>query len=247
MEEGCNVVLTGRDEGRGRAAIDELQRAGPGAVVFIGADLSQEEEVERLITEAQEHFGGIDILVNNAAPIDLIRDGRDGDIRTVTTASLDQMLKVGLYGTFWCCKYAIPSLMEGGGAIVNVSSIAGFRAKRHTPVYSLMKGAINALTVQLAVDVAPTVRVNGVVPAATTGTSTVDAVLTKDNDIAKGWRDMTLTRLANVSDVAAAVAFLASDDSGATTGCFIFTEGGQHIWSRSPDLSTEFENHHADR
>lgn len=99
-----------------------------------------------------------------------------------------------------------------------------------------MKGAVNSLAMQLAVDFGPGIRVNGVVVGVTTGTPNADANLAAGGRVAQLWQEAILTRFAHADDVAAACTFLASEDSGATTGSFVYTDEGLACKVALPDL-----------
>jgi NAD(P)-dependent dehydrogenase (short-subunit alcohol dehydrogenase family) len=230
-------VVTGRNAVNGASVVAQITAAG-GTGVYIPADVGVESDVENLMSETVSRYGRIQILVNNAAPVDLMSSGRELPIVEQTTANMQLMFQVGVYGVFWCCKYAIPHLQRaGGGAIVNTTTVAAFRGHPGNPVYAMMKSAVNGLTRQLAVDYAPDIRVNGVVVGVTSGTPQVDAILARNGRTAEAWRAANLTRLGHTSDIAAATAFLASDEAGVTTGSFVFAEGGESVRVALPDLT----------
>jgi meso-butanediol dehydrogenase / (S,S)-butanediol dehydrogenase / diacetyl reductase len=234
--EGASVVVTGRSEDRGNAVAEEIKTSG-GAATFLRADISVEEEVVDLFARASEAFGALHVLVNNAAPMDLMIGGKELPLLQQTTENMQLSFQTGVYGVFWCCKYGIPAMQgAGGGAIVNITTVAAFQGHPGNPVYSMMKGAVTSLTRQLAVDFAPDIRVNGVVVGVTTGPE-ADAILARNGRVAKAWKQANLTRLGHASDVAAAVAFLASDDAAVTTGSFVYVEGGSTIRVNLPDLT----------
>jgi NAD(P)-dependent dehydrogenase (short-subunit alcohol dehydrogenase family) len=236
-EEGAHVVVTGRGAQKGEAVVQEITARG-GTAAFIQADLTVEEQVQQLIAAAVSTFGGLHVLVNNAAPVDLMSQGHELPIIEQTTDNMRLLFQAGVYGVFWCCKYAIPEMLRsGGGSIINTSSVAAFRGHPGTPVYAMMKGAINGLTMQLAVDYAPQIRVNGIVVGVTAGTPQTDAILARGGRTARAWQAANLTRLGHASDIAAAAAFLASEDAGVTTGSFLFAEGGEAVRVGLPDLT----------
>jgi NAD(P)-dependent dehydrogenase (short-subunit alcohol dehydrogenase family) len=236
-EEGALVVVTGRNADRADKVVSGI-REGGGTAHFIRADLEQEEEVQRLIAETVAEFGSLQIIVNNAAPTDLLFKGIGHDsILDATTQDVVDLFKSGVYGLFWCCKYAIPEMRKSeNGAIVNITTVAAFRGHPTTPIYAMMKGAVNSLTMQLAVDFGPNIRVNGVVVGVTTGTPNADHNLAANGKVAAAQRAASLTRLGHANDIAAAAAFLASEDSGVTTGSFVFAEGGVSVRVPLPEL-----------
>lgn len=232
-EEGCKVVVTGRDAGLGQAVVDSITEKG-GTAAWIPANLSDEAQVKGLMDQTVELYGSLRILVNNAAPIDLMSTGSDGPCHTQTTENIEKLFAVGVYGTFWCCKYALPHMMkEESGSIVNMSTVASVRAHPAFSTYSMMKGAVNSLTMNLAVDYGPNIRANAIIVGATSGTGSVDFILEKLGDSYSG---ANVTRLGNAEDMAASAAFLASDDSAVTTGSLIYCEGGEAIKMDVPNL-----------
>jgi 7-alpha-hydroxysteroid dehydrogenase len=147
----------------------------------------------------------------------------------------------GVYGVFWCCKYALPYLMRAdNGAIVNLTTVASFRGQPSMPAYSMMKGAVNGLTRNIAVDYGPNIRCNGVVVGVTRGTDAVDYLLEQMGAEGQGLARAHVTRLGHANDIAAAVAFLASEDSAVTTGMFVFAEGGETVRMTLPDVEEAF-------
>ena len=124
-QEGAAVVVTGRSEGDGRAVEGAIRAAG-GDAAYVQADLSHEDDVIAMVQAAVDRFGALTTLVNNAAPTELMGPGRrDRRVTELENDAWDAIMLVALKAVVWCCKYAIPRMVEsGGGAIVNISSAA---------------------------------------------------------------------------------------------------------------------------
>jgi NAD(P)-dependent dehydrogenase (short-subunit alcohol dehydrogenase family) len=106
--------VCGRNQSAGEAVVESILGDG-GSARFVRVDVSVEDEVRRLVAGAVSGCGGIDVLVNNAMAIDFIGAGGERPIVDQPTESFDYIVKVGLYGTFWATKYAIPAMLEGTG------------------------------------------------------------------------------------------------------------------------------------
>lgn len=173
-------------------------------------------------------FGRLDVLVNNAGA----RAG--GEVEETTDALWDEMIRTNLTSVFFGCRAAVPHLKSsGGGAIVNVGSITGIRGTEKMVAYSASKSGLTSLTSSLALDLAPyNIRVNAVCPAAI-DTRMVAGWLKSASDPDAATRAVIakhpLGRLGRPQEVAAAIAFLASDDAGFMTGLSIPVDGGRSI------------------
>jgi len=154
------VVNYSRSDKDARATVAEIIGLGPDAIAH-KADVSNEKEVTAMIEAVKNRYGRIDVLINNAGTTRFIAHQ---DLDALTDEVWDQILKVNLKGTFYCCRAAAPELRKTGGAIVNVASIAGHRATGSSIVYAVSKAGVLQLTRALAVALAPEVRVNSVSP-----------------------------------------------------------------------------------
>ncbi len=143
-EEGARVVVAARR----RALLDQVvatitDRGGQALAILV--DVSDENQVEHLIQETVNHFGRLDILINNAGI------GGGGRLAVTTTGQFDQVLHTNLRGTFFCCRAGFRQMKKnGGGTILNMSSVAGVQAWAGTGTYSASKHGIMALTKSLA-------------------------------------------------------------------------------------------------
>ncbi len=142
--EGAKVVVAARRLDLCRQTVKQIEQAGGEACVQ-QTDVSQEEQVETLIQETVKRYGRLDILVNNAG---IFGGGRLAD---TSTKAFDQVMNANLRGTFFCCRAGFSQMKkQGGGLIINMSSVAGVQAWAGTGTYSASKHAIMALTKSLA-------------------------------------------------------------------------------------------------
>ncbi|MFN8625222.1 MAG: SDR family NAD(P)-dependent oxidoreductase [Candidatus Binatia bacterium] len=225
-EEGAKVVVTGRDVDRGTRVAQKIQGSGGGAI-FLPADLGRESDVAGLVAGTVQAFGGLNILVNNAAPNDLIAASSDKCLADHTTEEFDAVVKVMLYGTFWCCKYTIPHLLRaGGGSIVNVSSIISTRGFSCVPASTAAKGGMNALTRQIATDYGTRgIRANAIIVGVIIHELTAGMVATPE--LKEAVYNLHLTPRPGVcADVADLVVYLGSDESAFMTACELVLDGG---------------------
>jgi NAD(P)-dependent dehydrogenase (short-subunit alcohol dehydrogenase family) len=236
--EGASIVLSGRNEARGRAAEHAL-RDGNTRAVYVPLDVSREEEVQRVMERAVAEFGALDILINNAGP-----NGDDfgiGAVHDLPTETFDRTMKVGAYGPFWCCKYALPKMIAvGGGTMVHISAVAAVRALPRFAGYALAKSVLEALSRQVANDYASSgIRSNtllvGTVRPDEYDISTLPPDFDSDTlDQAIG-RTTMLGRVGRYTDVAEATLFLASSLSQYITGASLPVDGGALGKMQYPD------------
>jgi NAD(P)-dependent dehydrogenase (short-subunit alcohol dehydrogenase family) len=223
LSAGARVVLADIAQDGARVA-DELSRDG-GDAVFVPADVTSPQDVQRLMAEAQSWGGQIDVLFNNAG----IGPPSDLKVTEIAEEAWNQILAVNLTGVFLCCKYGIPYLVErGGGAVVNTASIAGLRANTALPstAYTVSKAGVIALTRQCAVDYAAQhVRVNAVCPGPI-DTAIIAPYMTDPEVRERFSAKVPIGRIGQPTDVASLVLFLASDESSWITGSAMVIDGG---------------------
>jgi NAD(P)-dependent dehydrogenase (short-subunit alcohol dehydrogenase family) len=219
--EGARVLVTGRDERRGRAV---AARLGPEAW-FVAADLAAPGAPQRLVEAAVERHGRLDVLVNNAA-LDHVRA-----LTQTPPEEVRAVFDVNVFAAIALLQAAADAMRAGGGgAIVNVTSRLASVGRPQMGIYAASKGALLALTRSAAIELAPDgIRVNAVAPGMT-ATPLYDAWLAGCEDPrgaqAESVAGIPQGRVAEPADVAAAIAFLASDDAAHVTGASLPVDGG---------------------
>jgi len=216
--EGASLVLNDREAGALEKFAAEL--AGKGAKArFVPGDVSQEADVRRLMDEAVQAFGGIDILIANAGLIP------EATLESATADLWDRTMATNGRGMFLCCKYAAEVMAKRGkGAIVCLSSISAFAGQPGQAVYGPSKFIASGLTKHLAIDlISKGVRVNAVAP----GTIATPAVARMGKEgIDKVVKLHPIGRMGRPEEVASAILFLASDEASFITGVVLPVDGG---------------------
>jgi 3-oxoacyl-[acyl-carrier protein] reductase len=219
VREGLKVALVDIDQVRLEILKKEIERKR-GKAISILCDITKSSEVNEMVSQVQETFGHVDILLNNAGII------RRGTIETVTEEDWDQVIEVNLKGTFNCCKAVVEMMKQQGyGKIVNVSSIAGKMGDiTSAPGYGPSKAGMDALTKTLARQLAPYgINVNAVSPHAIETEMSAQWSEEKRKEIIAS---IPLGRLGKPEDVAEAVLFLVSDEASFITGEILDVNGG---------------------
>jgi NAD(P)-dependent dehydrogenase (short-subunit alcohol dehydrogenase family) len=224
-EEGARLALADIDEEAGRATLGRVSRPGVEAT-FIQADISREDDARRIAEAAAERFGGIDILVNNAANF------TQKSVEAADVADWRKVLDVNVIGTALVAKFAIPFLKNAkGGSIVNMASQSSVMAQRDFATYNASKGAILTMTKCMALDLAAYgIRVNCVCPGCIL-TSASYREIERLGETFEHWRDRVapahmLNRLGEPREVANAVLFLASEEASFVTAAALMVDGG---------------------
>jgi NAD(P)-dependent dehydrogenase (short-subunit alcohol dehydrogenase family) len=235
--EGAAVGFTGRTAERGREVQSQINDRG-GRALFIRADNGVEVEIAGAVQTVADAYGPLNILVNNAISDD-VASGLDSHVDATDNATFDNILRIALHGTVWASKYAIPSMRAAGsGSIINISASSSIRALPHRPAYHASKGAINALTRQMAADFGSAdIRVNTIIVGFIfTGTPEMTAILSDANSRAAFERNIPLPRLGEPADIAAGVVYLASDESKYVTGTELTIDGGALCHQPLPEI-----------
>lgn len=200
----------------------KLAEAHGNRVLLIKCDVSDVSAVKSMMSQVGDAFGSLDVLVNNAATTNFIAHA---DFEALTEEKWDRMLGVNLKGPFFCVKYAAEMLKAGtGGAVVNISSVAGITGLGSSIAYCATKGGLNTMTKSLARALAPKVRVNTVCPGPIDSRWIREG--TKDWDLQKMTADYPLPRPSQPDDIADAVIYLATGTS-MTTGQLLVIDGGR--------------------
>jgi 3alpha(or 20beta)-hydroxysteroid dehydrogenase len=219
VRDGWRVVVGDVLDERGAAVAAELGDAAR----YVRLDVTDEEQWAAAVELAEAELGPLSALVNNAGII------HSTPVLDETLEAFRRVVDVNLVGTFLGIRAAVPSLLTaGGGAIVNISSIAGLMGGRGTAAYTSSKWGIRGLTKTAAIELAPHgIRVNSVHP----GVIDTEMLAAKRGrtpaDVFEEWRDrLPIQRLGTAEDVAELVVFLASDDAGYMTGSELVVDGG---------------------
>ncbi len=224
--EGANVVIAEINAELGDETAEEITAAG-GSCRFVLTDVADEESIKRMVAETVATFGRIDILVNNAAVF--VLHGIEA-----TVEQWHQSLDTNVIGTSLVSKYAVEEMRKtGGGSIINLGSISSFLGQPNFVTYNATKAAIATMTRCMALDLADDgIRVNAVCPG-TIWTQIVERLTSEAGmdraaaDADPDWGGSCfLKRIADPSEVAAAILFFASDDASYCTGAHLMVDGG---------------------
>jgi glucose 1-dehydrogenase len=232
-EHGANVAINylrrpeeaSDTEEQVHACVTKVQQEGVRDVLVQG-DVSQEDDVVRMVGRTVEELGGLDVLVNNAG-IQISRPSEE-----LSSADFDTVLAVNLRGSFLCAREAIRHFLaeEKGGSIVNISSVHQLIPKPNYLGYSTSKGGMQNLTRTLALEYASRgIRVNGVGPGATV-TPINRAWIEDPEKRAQVEEHIPMQRAGEADEMAGVTAFLASDDAAYITGQTIFVDGGLTLY-----------------
>ena len=215
--ENARVVLVDVDDTRGQALAQEL------GALYLRADVGDKAQVDAAVARTLQEFGRIDVLVNNAGIF------RAADFLQVTEEDFDAVLRVNLKGAFLMGQ-AVARVMagQGGGAIVNMSSVNGVLTIPNIASYNVSKGGINQLTRVMALALAEHgIRVNAVAPGTIATELAAQAVLTSDEARRKILSRTPMKRLGQPAEVADVVAWLASAAASYVTGEIVTVDGGR--------------------
>ena len=227
--EGASVVIASRGEARGAAVLDELRALGS-AAEFVRADVSQPADVEALVAHTLSRFGRMDVAVNNAAAIDV---GVFKPLADYDESEFDAHIGANLKSVWLSMKYEIAHMVaQGGGAIVNTSSVTGLGGAPNSAFYAAAKAAVIALSKTAALEYAPLrVRVNALVPGAfrTPMLEHVFDKMSPGDPIAAEQRYAKMVpmgRIGRPEEAADAVLWLCSDQASYVTGLALIVDGG---------------------
>lgn len=217
--EGANVVVADIDEASGKAAAEEV------GGIFVKVDVTDPEQVEALFKTAYDTYGSVDIAFNNAG----ISPPEDDSILTTGLDAWRRVQEVNLTSVYLCCKAVLPYMRrQGKGSIINTASfVAKMGAATSQISYTASKGGVLAMTRELGVQFAREgIRVNALCPGPV-NTPLLQELFAKDPErAARRLVHIPVGRFADPTEIAAAVAFLASDDSSFMTASEFLVDGG---------------------
>jgi NAD(P)-dependent dehydrogenase (short-subunit alcohol dehydrogenase family) len=230
--EGAAVVVVDRDDNGGQETVDSVKSAG-GRAVHVHADVARTDDCARMVAAAEREFGHLHVLFNNAG----IMDSRDDDAVSTDEDVWDLTMKINAKGVFLGCKHGIPALRRaGGGSIINTASfVALLGAATPQIAYTASKGAVLALTRELAVVHArEKIRVNALCP----GPLRTEMLMKFLNTEQKQQRRLVhipMGRFGTAREIAQAALFLASDEAAFVTGTDFLVDGGITAAYVTPD------------
>ena len=216
LDEGARVLINDIDRSLVEYSAAELG-ASDGQLAFVSGDVSNPEDVRRIVARAREAFGGVDVLVNNA--------GIGGIGKTLLELSQnewDLMIRVDLTSVFVCCQAVVPLMNEQGrGSIINLSSITGIEGTAGSVPYSAAKSGVIGLTKSLAKELAQQrINVNAIAPGL------IDTEMSRARGQERSRAGVLWPRIGRPEDIALLAVFLASDESEFVTGQVISANGG---------------------
>ncbi len=220
-EEGAMVVAADIDDEAGRSVADEIDG------LYVHADVTDIRSVEAMYDAATERYGGIDICFNNAG----IMPPEDDSILTTSIEAWRRVQDVNLTSVYLCCKAGIPRLLDrGGGSVINTASFVALVGAATSQIsYTASKGGVLAMSRELGVEFARrNVRVNALCPGPV-NTPLLQELFAEDPErAARRLVHVPVGRFAEPEEIAAAVAFLASDDASFITATSFIVDGGVH-------------------
>jgi NAD(P)-dependent dehydrogenase (short-subunit alcohol dehydrogenase family) len=217
--EGANVVVVDLDQDAGQAAADQI------GGLFVKADVSDAADVARAFAAAQDAFGSVDVAFNNAG----ISPADDDSILTTGLDAWRRVQEVNLTSVYLCCKEAIPYMQrQGKGSIINTASFVAVMGSATSQIsYTASKGGVLALSRELGVQFAREgIRVNALCPGPVNTPLLTELFAADPERAARRLVHVPAGRFAEPSEIAAAVAFLASDDASFITASTFLVDGG---------------------
>jgi NAD(P)-dependent dehydrogenase (short-subunit alcohol dehydrogenase family) len=233
--DGARVAVNGRDP-RAVASVVAALRSADREAIGVAADVGLGSDVDRLFDEVARAFGTPDMIVNNAA---VSGDDAVRHLLEMDELHWENVLRTNLTGAFRCTRRGAQGMVARGlgGSIVNVSSFSAPRAHRSMAAYDAAKGGLESFTRAAALDLAPHgIRVNAVGPG---------AIRSPEDELhgraaaEERARTVPLGRLGEPTEVAAAVAFLVSDDAAYVTGQVLYVDGGMLAQLRPPQVDPQ--------
>lgn len=221
--EGASVIVSDVLADEGEETAQAIRDAG-GKAIFVKADVSQEDEVKRMVARSIDAFGRIDVLYNNAG----IMPADDGGVTDISEAVWDRIMDVNLKSTFFCTKHVVPHMIEQKkGSIVNIASfVALMGCTVPQDAYTASKGGMISLTKSFAVQYGPHgIRCNAICPGPIE-TPLLRVLWTSEEARNLRLNRIPLGRFGEINDIIYMALYLASDESSWTTGAWLVIDGG---------------------
>lgn len=226
-DEGGNVIINARNAEKCAAVAQTLD---PARTLVVPGDVSKSAFANEIVAAAVEKFGGLDTLVNNAGVAD------QGLLHKTSDEAIDRVIDINVKGVIYLSRAAIPELIKTQGSIINISSVSGIGGDSMLPLYNASKGAVTNLTRGLALQVGQMgVRVNTINPSVTRS-DMVEGILGNEGAMKMVMNRMAIKRVGEPADIAAAAAFLASEDASFITGVNLPVDGGISASNGQPNF-----------
>lgn len=223
VSEGASVVLSGRDEQRGKDLENYLVKQG-GQAVFVTGDVTDIAVNEKLVTEAIRNFGKLDCVVTNAGKLGL------GSVTDISFGEWNETISTNLNSVVYLSRFAIPQMQKNGkGTILVNSSIAAFKSFPNHAAYCASKAALIALVKAMALDHSPYIRVNAICPGPVDTPLIWDSAKAFENPesiVQQTAGNTLMKRLGTPEDIASLALFLVSDEASWITGSAFTIDGG---------------------
>lgn len=217
--DGANIALHYRSSADEAVALsEELSADRPGSVALFSGDLTAVGSAEQLIDEVLAHCGRLDVLINNASTF------YPTPVGSITEANWDDLVGTNLKAPLFLCQAAAPALRESHGVIINMVDIHARRPLKDHPVYGPAKAGLAMLTLSLAKDLAPEIRVNGVAPGAILWPSDGMSAEAKQSIVGQ----IPLARAGGPEDIAGAILYLVRDATY-VSGQILAVDGGRSV------------------
>jgi 3-oxoacyl-[acyl-carrier protein] reductase len=212
------AVNYSKSEREAKETLAAVKEAGVPAILY-HTSVGDDTGVRQMLARCRDELGGLDVLVNNAGTTHFIPHT---DLEGLTEQVWEDIFRVNMMGTFYCCRAAMPLLKERKGNIVNVTSVAGLQGHGSSIPYAMSKAALNCLTQALARSFAPDVRVNAVAP----GPVITRWLAGHEDMVEKSLAATPMQRAATPGDIADAIVFLATGTT-LMTGQVVVVDGGR--------------------
>ena len=216
-QEGAKVILFGRRKEKLEKAVEKLG----GSTIIVQGDMTNNNDLDKLINETLHNFKKIDILVNNAGLFN------GSPLHEISDSQWDEIMDINIRSVFQLTRRVLPVMLsQKYGSIIHISSILGLIAVPQVAAYNVSKGALNQFSRSIAVEYGSSgIRSNSICPGLIATDMTAD--LMKDMDLMKEWsKEYPIGRFGKPEDVANACLYLASDESSFVTGITLPVDGG---------------------